>query len=603
MTKLKALIFDCDGVIAETEGEGHRISFNRVFAEEGLGVEWDIAKYGEMLKIAGGKERMRPVVYAPEFTKDVGDKDAYIAKLHKRKTDLYMEMIEAGQLPARPGVARLMREARAKGLKLAIASTSNERGVRLIAQLQLGDDVYSSIDPILAGDCVKKKKPAPDIYLLAAEKLGLSPDECLVVEDTENGVRAARAAGMKVLVTRSEYSKGEHFPEAMLVVDELGESAEAGVTIERLIQLFEGGRMFDLSQFVLPHILKSSIYGMELNEISRDHPDYARMCLNENPLPPSQKVLDALVEGGKLGHRYPDTWVHLRQRIGGMFGLQPENVFLGNGSSETIDSMMRAFLAPGDEVLLPSPTFSLFNVRASVVGAKVVGVKFVGDNQEYSLDNYLKAVTPKTKLIVVVTPNNPTCAFFKHEDFKRLLELGIPTCIDEAYLEFHPDVPSEASLVKEYPNAFVSHTVSKAYGLAGLRFGYLLGTPEMVQLFERLSLPWNLSHPTLYAIAAALEDTETLQRNIDYMNTWMGRYEEVLRGLGLRPLKHAGNYMLVDASVSGKTTNEIYQAGLKAGVILKTAGPLNGKDGWFRLTPGTPEDNEKAFAFFKSYFG
>ncbi len=239
MGKLKALIWDCDGVLAETEKDGHRVAFNRVFEEEGLGVHWDVETYGEKLKIAGGKERMRTIIYADDFDKDVGDKEEYIKKLHKRKTDIYMELIEQGLLPPRPGVARLMREAHERGIRLAIASTSNERGVTLIAKKNLGDEIFGWIEYILAGDVVPKKKPAPDIYLLALEKLGIGPDEALVVEDTRNGVEAARAAGIQVLVTRSEYSKGEDFPEALLVVDELGESPEDGVTIDKLIELFE----------------------------------------------------------------------------------------------------------------------------------------------------------------------------------------------------------------------------------------------------------------------------------------------------------------------------------------------------------------------------
>lgn len=238
VAKLKAIIWDCDGVLAETEKDGHRVAFNRVFEEEGLGVEWDVETYGEKLKIAGGKERMRTVVFADDFTKDVGDKDEYIKKLHKRKTDLYLEGVDEGKMPPRAGVERIMRAAHDRGIRLAIASTSNERAVRGIAS-QLGDDVFSWFEHILGGDVVPKKKPAPDIYLLAAEKLGLDPSECLVVEDTENGYRAARAAGMKVLVTRSQYSKEESFPDAMIDVESLGESAEDGVSLDEIIRRFE----------------------------------------------------------------------------------------------------------------------------------------------------------------------------------------------------------------------------------------------------------------------------------------------------------------------------------------------------------------------------
>ena len=239
MAKLKAIIWDCDGVLAETEKDGHRVAFNQVFEEEGLGVEWDVETYGEKLKIAGGKERMRTIVFAQDFDRDVGDKEAYIRKLHKRKTDIYTEMIEQGLLPPRAGVRRLMREAHERGVRLAIASTSNLRGVSLIVRNNLGEEIAGWIEFILAGDVVPRKKPAPDIYLLALERLGVRAEEAMVVEDTQNGVDSARAAGIKVLVTRSEYSLGEPFPDAAIAVDSLGESAETGVRVDDLIELFE----------------------------------------------------------------------------------------------------------------------------------------------------------------------------------------------------------------------------------------------------------------------------------------------------------------------------------------------------------------------------
>ena len=361
--------------------------------------------------------------------------------------------------------------------------------------------------------------------------------------------------------------------------------------------------MFDVNDWILPHLCDASEYKIALCQLSLAHPEYARMCLNENPLPPSPKVIEALAKGGEVSHRYPDMRMELRERLGKHFGLTGENVFLANGSSENIDSMMRAFLQPGDQVLLPNPTFSLFNARASVCGGEVVKIPFVGDDLDYSLDNYLNAITERTKLIVVVTPNNPTGAFFGHDDFVTLLERGIPTCIDEAYLEFHPDVPSEARLIADYPNAFVSHTLSKAYGVAGIRFGYLLGRPEMVEVFEKLSLPWNISFPTLLAVEAALDDEEALQRNVNHIRKWIGRFCDRTRGLGCRPIQPAGNYVLIDASAHGKTTVEIFDAALEAGAILKKVGPVNGKDGYFRITPGTDEDNERLLAFLGDYFG
>jgi len=236
MAEFKALIFDCDGVIAETEADGHRVAFNRVFAEEGLGIEWDVAAYGEKLKIAGGKERMRSIFSDGSCTIETDDLDEYIKKLHKRKTDLYMEIIEKGELPGREGVKRLVEEAHAAGIKLAIASTSNERGVRLIARWVLGE-AFDYFDAVLAGDVVSRKKPDPEIYLLAARTLQVDPAECCVVEDSENGFQAAQKAGMHCVVTRSQYSQDEHFPGADLVVDSLAGSA-GPVTIAAIKSFF-----------------------------------------------------------------------------------------------------------------------------------------------------------------------------------------------------------------------------------------------------------------------------------------------------------------------------------------------------------------------------
>ncbi len=238
MAEFKGLIFDCDGVIAETEADGHSVAFNKVFNEENLGIEWDIETYGEKLKIAGGKERMRTIFTTSKLTRNIGDIDEYIKKLHKRKTDIYMELIEQGKLPGRQGVKRLVQEAYQKCIKLAIGSTSNERGVNLLARNVLGEQVYGYFETILAGDIVSRKKPDPEIYLLAAHKLGLKPEECCVVEDTENGLKAAKAAGMKCIVTRSRYSKDEEFSQADLIVNSLGEGSDR-VNIDTIASFFQ----------------------------------------------------------------------------------------------------------------------------------------------------------------------------------------------------------------------------------------------------------------------------------------------------------------------------------------------------------------------------
>lgn len=221
--KLKALIFDCDGVLAETERDGHRVAFNRMFVDKGYEIEWDVTLYKELLKVGGGKERMKHYFERTSWPQGAGDKDALIKELHQLKTAYYMEMVESGQLPVRPGVVRLVDEAIAAGIKLAVCSTSNERAVNAVVETLLGPERKAKFNVILAGDVVSKKKPDPEIYTLVLDRLHLEPVECVVVEDNRNGLLAAKGAGLYCVVTTNGYTEDEDFPEADLVVSELGD--------------------------------------------------------------------------------------------------------------------------------------------------------------------------------------------------------------------------------------------------------------------------------------------------------------------------------------------------------------------------------------------
>ncbi len=238
VNELKALIFDCDGVLAETERDGHRIAFNRTFAAKGYGFEWDAALYKELLKVGGGKERMKHFFDQAGWPEGTSDKDALIKELHQRKTDYYTQMVEAGELPLRPGVARLVDEAIAAGVKLAVCSTSNEKSVHTVVERLLGPDRKAKFDVILAGDVVSKKKPDPEIYTLVLQRLHLKPTQCVVVEDNRNGLLAAKGAGVCCLVTTNSYTEDEDFHEADLVVSELGDPPHVQVdlaTIRRIV--------------------------------------------------------------------------------------------------------------------------------------------------------------------------------------------------------------------------------------------------------------------------------------------------------------------------------------------------------------------------------
>ena len=223
---MSALVFDCDGVLADTERYGHLPAFNQTFREFGLPIQWSEEEYGRKLQIAGGKERMASEL-TPEFVRANGlpeDPDALaaeVAKWHKRKTQIYTEMVAAGKLPPRPGIRRIIREAQDAGWTLAVASTSAEPSVRAILEHAAGPDRAARFDLVLAGDVVAHKKPAPDIYRLALDRLGVDPVEVLVIEDSRNGLEAADAAGVRCLVTVNGYTEQEDFSEAILVVSSL----------------------------------------------------------------------------------------------------------------------------------------------------------------------------------------------------------------------------------------------------------------------------------------------------------------------------------------------------------------------------------------------
>ena len=232
---MRALIFDCDGVLVDTERDGHRVAFNRAFARMGYKTEWDVGLYGDLLKVSGGKERMKYYFNQTGWPESVSDKDALIVDLHKLKTDIFMQIIESGELALRPGVARLVDEAIEDGsIVLAICSTSNERSVNLIAEKLLGPARKAKFRAILAGDVVSRKKPDPEIYNLASERLNLEPDDCVVVEDNRNGLLAAKAAAMRCIITTNGYTEKEDFSEADLVVSELGDPPDVQVALEDL---------------------------------------------------------------------------------------------------------------------------------------------------------------------------------------------------------------------------------------------------------------------------------------------------------------------------------------------------------------------------------
>jgi HAD superfamily hydrolase (TIGR01509 family) len=221
---LKALIFDVDGTLAETERDGHRVAFNRAFHDVGLDWDWSQEFYAGLLGVTGGKERIRHYIdhYTTGFEPS-NDLDTFVGDLHKLKTRHYLALLNAGAIPLRPGIARLLQEARDVGLDLAIATTTSPENVTTLLKTSLDKAAPGWFKVIAAGDMVPEKKPAPDIYLYVMHRLRLTAEQCIAIEDSRNGLLAAHAANIETIITVNGYSRQQDFAGALLVVDQIGE--------------------------------------------------------------------------------------------------------------------------------------------------------------------------------------------------------------------------------------------------------------------------------------------------------------------------------------------------------------------------------------------
>ncbi len=221
---LQALLFDVDGTLADTEKDGHRVAFNLAFEQAGLDWHWDVALYGELLDVTGGKERMKLYLdkYNTAFERPE-NLDDFIAELHKSKTAHYTELLSQGRIPLRPGVERLINEARDAGLRLAIATTTTPANVDALLRHTLGQEALDWFEVIAAGDIVPAKKPAADIYQYALREMRLDPAAGLAFEDSCNGILSSLGADLKTIITINDYTRDHDFSGAAIVLDQLGE--------------------------------------------------------------------------------------------------------------------------------------------------------------------------------------------------------------------------------------------------------------------------------------------------------------------------------------------------------------------------------------------
>lgn len=329
-----------------------------------------------------------------------------------------------------------------------------------------------------------------------------------------------------------------------------------------------------------------------------DQTGVMRMMSNESPFQPSQRVIDAIVQAALRGNTYPAGGPELRRRLGERESMGAENVLLGAGSADLIDLVIRTFVSPGEEVLLSVPTFSMYEARTRLIGGIPVLVPMLEDHS-HDLGGLLKAVTERTKVIFLCTPNNPTGNRIAEADMRRLLRLGLPTVIDEAYYELG-DGPSLSYLTKEFPNAIVLRTFSKAFGLAGMRVGYAIGHAAVMKLLSRAKMPWNVSELSIAAAIATLDDVSESRARIDELKSSRDELGAALSRIpGVVAIPSEGNFVLLDISATRMGPDQVLKAMLAEGVLIRSLGSHHADRSYVRVTVGTREQNARCVSAFE----
>lgn len=353
--------------------------------------------------------------------------------------------------------------------------------------------------------------------------------------------------------------------------------------------------MKNIEEYYVPWVKGIPMYVSGHIELAWRQPELHRMMSNENPNPPSEKVMEAITKYGQKANRYPDQGLVVRSKIAEINGLDgPENVMIGNGSSEVFDNVFRCFLQPGEEVIQQTPCFAIYQLRGDILGAKMVSVPMVYKDKylHFDPDSILKAITDKTKIIAIANPNNPSGNFMEAKDFVRIAETGIPFIVDEAYVEYSGLGMSQVGLPRKYKNVLITRTLSKAYGLAGLRFGYAMGDKDVIGQISAALFPWNVGTIPMWAALAAFEDQEALAERVKFNNREVDFITESLSDIpGFVIFPSKANYILFDCGETGKNGMDLVAYAETKSIILRPESKKYGSDGWFRVTIGSKEEN------------
>ncbi len=352
----------------------------------------------------------------------------------------------------------------------------------------------------------------------------------------------------------------------------------------------------DLTKFVSKSAKVGEIYNLHHFHLGWKEPALRRLMGNELVYPPSPKVIEAVQKIAPFLNYYPEdplTDLELRTKLAEYSGLpgRADWITCGNGSMEVIDMLYETFLDEGDEILISTPDYSPYARRVPLYGAKVVDVLPVDEDFNYSLEDFTSKITPRTKMVLLSRPNNPDGHYVSRDLVHGLCKQDIMVVIDEAYVEFATDTVED--MLDLYPNLIISHTFSKAMGLAGIRLGWIIARPEVIKYVNHIRTPLNIGLVAHVAAIAAIDDADYIRANVakvkadrEFLAT------EIAKIPGMRPIPSEANFVMVNCKETGVKASAIYEHVLKAGYIIRCFVDARGLPGdqYFRITIGTHED-------------
>jgi len=351
------------------------------------------------------------------------------------------------------------------------------------------------------------------------------------------------------------------------------------------------------------HILSIEPYkpGKPIEELAREYgiEQAIKLASNENPLGPSPRAVQAIVAAVSHLHRYPDgRGYDLTRKLSDLLGFSPDHIVLGNGSDDLIGMLTRALLEPGDEVLIPTPSFLMYEIDVRSAGAIPVHVPL--RDLSICADDLLEKMTPRTRMVFICNPNNPTGTVMFRKVLSRFLEQLHPeivVVVDEAYMEFvrDPDCASGMEFIREDRPVVALRTFSKAYGLAGLRIGYGVMAPDLAGILHRIRQPFNASLLAQAGALAALDDDPFLQRTVRIVHEGLDYLFAELDRSGIRYFPTQANFFLID---TGRNADNVFDDMLRKGVIVRSMTSY-GYPQYIRVNIGLPEENERLMLALK----